>query len=62
MTCIPPACRTSIDASCKNKTTKETVQIVDLWDTDGAGSKYNNSWACSQANQAPGCVYEDEVC
>lgn len=57
----PLCCRTSIGASCTNKTTKETVQIVDLWDTDQAGSKYNNSWACSQANQAPGCVYEDEV-
>jgi arylsulfatase B len=37
--------------------------IVDLWGgpTDGPAVGLNNSWACSQTNQAAGCKYEDEI-
>jgi arylsulfatase I/J len=53
---------TSIDGQCKvNKTTNVTTPIVDLWDTDKDGRKYNQSWNCSQDNQLPSCIYEDEV-
>eukprot|EP01006_Ploeotia_vitrea_P006676 TRINITY_DN14375_c0_g1_i1.p1 TRINITY_DN14375_c0_g1~~TRINITY_DN14375_c0_g1_i1.p1 ORF type:complete len:553 (-),score=61.32 TRINITY_DN14375_c0_g1_i1:1318-2976(-) len=33
--------------------------VVDLWETDGPAKTLNNSWECSQTNQAGGCVYED---
>jgi hypothetical protein len=52
---------TQIDAKCKNVTTNVTTSIVDLWDTNTEGRKYNNSWNCSQSNQPASCVYEDEV-
>jgi arylsulfatase B len=47
---------TSIDGALCNKT-----DIVDLFDTDHGASTLNNSWLCSQSNQAPGCRYEDEL-
>jgi arylsulfatase B len=34
---------------------------VDLWNTTGPARGLNNSATCSQANQAPGCVYEDDL-
>ncbi len=48
--------RTSIDGTLCNKT-----DIVDLFDTDHGANSLNNSWLCSQSNQAPGCRYEDEL-
>ena len=47
---------TSIDGTVCNKT-----DIVDLFDTDQGANSLNNSWLCSQSNQAPGCRYEDEI-
>jgi arylsulfatase B len=38
-----------------------TVPIIDLWDTASPALGQNNSFACSQSNQAPGCVYEDDL-
>jgi arylsulfatase I/J len=35
------------------------AQPVDFWDTVGPAFGQNNSLACSQANQAAGCEYED---
>eukprot|EP01060_Flectonema_neradi_P036510 TRINITY_DN702_c1_g1_i1.p1 TRINITY_DN702_c1_g1~~TRINITY_DN702_c1_g1_i1.p1 ORF type:complete len:531 (+),score=111.30 TRINITY_DN702_c1_g1_i1:45-1637(+) len=35
--------------------------VVDLWDGDGPAHGTNNSWSCSQSNQAPGCNYEDSL-
>jgi arylsulfatase I/J len=35
--------------------------FTDLWNSDGPAVGFNNSWACSQSNQAPGCLYEDEI-
>ena len=32
---------------------------VDMWDTDGPGSRYNGSQSCTQANQT--CTYQDEI-
>ena len=32
-----------------------------MWDTSGPAYGQNNSVLCSQSNQAPGCVYEDEL-
>ena len=37
------------------------MSIVDLWATDGPAYGKNNSWLCTQANQAAGCKYEDEI-
>lgn len=34
---------------------------MDLFDTDHGANSLNNSWLCSQSNQAPGCRYEDEL-
>ena len=40
---------------------------MDLWGQDPGQSSdgplfgQNNSWACTQKNQAPGCRYEDEI-
>jgi len=33
----------------------------DLWLNAGPAHGLNNSWACNQNNQAPGCVYEDQL-
>jgi len=33
--------------------------VVDLWNTDNPASKLNNSFECTQKNQAPECIYED---
>jgi arylsulfatase B len=41
--------------TCRNG----SVFPVDLWRTAAPAFGANNSWACSQANQEPGCVYED---
>jgi arylsulfatase B len=38
-----------------------TEVFTDLWQSDGPGVGLNNSWACSQTNQAGACVYEDEI-
>jgi arylsulfatase A-like enzyme len=35
--------------------------FTDLWSSDKPAIGLNNSWACSQTNQAPGCLYEDEI-
>jgi arylsulfatase B len=35
--------------------------LTDLWAGDAPAWGRNNSWACSQANQAPGCVWEDDL-
>jgi arylsulfatase B len=35
--------------------------LVDLWNGTEPAWGLNNSWACSQANQTDGCVYEDEL-
>jgi hypothetical protein len=35
--------------------------LVDLSNGTRAAAGQNNSRACSQANQAPGCVFEDEL-
>jgi arylsulfatase I/J len=37
------------------------VPLVDLWDGAGPAVGQNNSFSCSQANQAASCVYEDEL-
>jgi arylsulfatase B len=37
------------------------LNLTDLWKDSGPAYGMNNSWACSQDNQAPGCVYEDEL-
>ena len=34
--------------------------LTDLWDTSAGAVGQNNSWRCSQANQA-GCVWEDDM-
>ena len=34
---------------------------VDLWEDSAPALGRNNSLSCSQANQAPGCVYEDDL-
>jgi arylsulfatase B len=41
--------------------TEYPQNMVDLWDGDKPAWGLNNSQSCSQANQAPGCVYEDEL-
>lgn len=38
-----------------------TFTARDLWDTSAPARGQNNSVLCSQANQAPGCVYEDAL-
>lgn len=35
--------------------------FTDLWEDTAPAYGRNNSWACSQANQAKGCVYEDDL-
>ena len=35
--------------------------FTDLWKDGHPAKAFNNSWACSQASQAPGCLYEDEI-
>jgi arylsulfatase B len=51
------------DTLCKThpKKNNDSLPIVDLWATGGPANKLNNSWTCSQTNQAPGCKYEDEI-
>lgn len=34
---------------------------TDLWAHDAPAFGQNNSWACSQRNQAEGCRYEDDI-
>ena len=34
--------------------------LTDLWNTSAPATKAVNKPSCSQANQAPGCVYEDD--
>ena len=47
---------------CKPNPAKNlSLPIVDFWSENGPGNTLNNSWTCSQSNQAPGCVYEDEI-
>ena len=38
-----------------------TQVFTDLWRSSAPAVGSNNSWACSQANQPAGCVYEDEL-
>ena len=54
---------TSIDDSyCHPAGDKKlNLSIVDLWATDSPAYGQNNSWACTQSNQAAGCKYEDEL-
>ena len=39
----------------------KTTYVTDLWATSSPAKGRNNSWLCSQTNQAAGCVYEDEI-
>ena len=34
--------------------------LTDLWNTSAPATKAVNMPSCSQSNQAPGCVYEDD--
>ena len=53
---------TMVDGTCPlNATTNVTMDVVDLWDGNGPARGLNNSANCSQANQAGGCVYEDDL-
>ena len=55
---------TSIDGdSCPLAAAKpnKTTMVTDLWATSAPATGRNNSWLCSQANQAAGCKYEDEI-
>lgn len=54
---------TSVDDTTCNSTDgrKHGLSITDLWMNDGPAKGHNNSWECSQNNEAPGCVYEDEL-
>lgn len=36
-------------------------KYTDLWQDAAPARGLNNSWACTQANQAPGCIYEDDL-
>ena len=50
---------TSQFSSCLDKTTSLPT-LTDLWDTTHPAIGSNNSWACSQANQAKDCIWEDD--
>jgi arylsulfatase B len=39
----------------------QTGELTDLWKMGGPAHGLNNSRLCSQANQMPTCVYEDEL-
>jgi arylsulfatase B len=45
---------------CKTASGSDT-NITDLWYNGNGARGKNNSWSCSQKNQAPGCLYEDEI-
>ena len=46
---------------CAYPTHADGFTARDLWDTSHPARGLNNSVNCSQANQAPGCVYEDAL-
>jgi arylsulfatase B len=46
---------------CAYPTPADEFTARDLWDTSAPARGQNNSASCSQANQAPECVYEDAL-
>ena len=46
---------------CAYPTAADNFTARDLWDSARPARGLNNSVQCSQANQAPGCVYEDAL-
>ena len=46
---------------CAYPTASDNFTARDLWNTSAPARGMNNSVLCSQANQAPGCVYEDAL-
>ena len=46
---------------CAYPTPADNFTARDLWNTTGPARGLNNSITCSQANQAPGCIYEDQL-
>jgi arylsulfatase B len=46
---------------CAYPTPADGFTARDLWNTSAPARGLNNSVLCSQANQAPGCVYEDAL-
>ena len=49
------------DGGCQRNASGPVVPVVDLFDGLAPARGLNNSWACSQSNQAAGCVYEDDL-
>lgn len=45
--------------SAVGKGASNKTMMTDLWDTNGPAKGENNSWTCSQSNQANGCIYQD---
>ena len=52
---------TSIDDTFCRLPNGKNTSIVDLWGEGAPAYGLNNSWDCSQTNQAAGCKYEDEL-